>query len=271
MKKWSFLIIFICILFTFTGCSQINYGISVNVDASITEMVQVKLDEDILSSAEINTLDLLEEIESVMQKWLNEKTQGGIINGFNASIQKESVNFSITLSLNYSNLETYNQFWQITPSEEEIEYEFNFFYDRAILCRKTTIFNNIQNSSFAQHFQSWCEENYPNSVNLWEDSDFQFGYVSALPSSLGYLSNADRTYVVNGMSYYIWEFDLSQSDTEICFYMNIVKGRNLACWWLIFLIMTLLFGICLYLRMFCTTKNKWVIIFRYNKKGKTKH
>lgn len=254
MRKFNFVLILLLVLISFSGCSQISYGISVNTDGSVTEMVQVKLDNEALLSAGMDTFGLLDEIETVMQDWLDTKVNGRILLGLTPSIQKDNGNFSVTFSLNYSSMEAYYQFWEITQEVQETEYEFHFFYDREILSRRTTVFNDIQNSSFALYFQNWCEENYADSSSIWTDSDFQFGYVYALPSYLKYLSNADWTYSINGMSYYIWEFDLSQTDTQICFYLNVVQGRNFACWWLMFLVMTVIFGICLYMRMFLRLK-----------------
>jgi len=249
MKKLNLIIILLIILLGFTGCSQINYGISVNLDNSISEMMQIKLDNENLSTAGINAVDLMGEIETQMQEWLNQKIQGRTIIGFNADIQKDETNFYITLSLNYSTIEVYNQFWNVIPNNEEKKCVFHFFYDSVIISENTSIFSDIQNSSFAEYFQNWCTENYPDSANIWTDNDFQFGYVYSIPSALRYFSNADRVCLVNGMAYHIWEFDLSQTDTEICFYINIIQGRNLACWWIIFLVLTGIFGLCLFYRL----------------------
>jgi len=249
MKKINIIIVLLFLLFGFTGCSQINYGMSVNIDNSISEMIQINLDSDSLTTAGISPTNLISEIENQMQEWLTQLIQGRNVIGFTAEIQKDPTSFAITLSLNYSTIEVYNQFWNITPSEEEKECIFHFFYDSVIISKNTSVFNNIQNSSFAEYFQNWCTENYPDSADIWTDSDFQFGYVYGLPSALGYLSNADRVYVVNSMAYHVWDFDLSQTDTEICFYINIIQGRNLACWWILFLILTAIFGVCLFYRL----------------------
>lgn len=249
MKKFFYLNFLLFFILLLGGCSRIDYGVIIQPNNSISEVFQVRLDSEQLSKYNIDTSFLLSEIETQIYSWLDTQLHNRTVAGFSPQIQKDRSQFSITLILNYATMACYQNFWRIPPSSEPPQFEFHFFYDKMIVRNSPSIFAHAQKSSFAQHFHSWFLENYPESANIWTNSDFKFGYTYGLPSDAGYFSNADKTYSTDTTTYHIWEFDLSQSDRSICFYNIIIQPHNLACWWCFFLLLTALFGLFMFLKL----------------------
>lgn len=247
MKKYL-AILLVCITIFFSGCCQINYGINISKDNSIQEAFEVKLDQTFFDDNEIQPDILFDEIDKQMNKWLSDKIANREIEGFSFEVEKDSPNFSISLILSYANQTVYQSFWNIkeTPSSKK-ETKFRFLYDVLIISKNSTIFKDIEQSSFANYFKNWCKEHYGN-LNF-KEGNFKFGYVYGMPKETNYMSNADSVVLAEDTVFHIWQFNLANSDKEVCFFIPIMQGRNVACCFITILVFTLLFAVFLYFKL----------------------
>ncbi|MBR1925459.1 MAG: hypothetical protein IJ837_01220 [Clostridia bacterium] len=243
-----FVICLAVVIFSFSGCSSITYGTLVNQDGSISEVLEVMLDEEKLEEKGIEPQKLFEEIEKEYSVFVYNKTYKKSIEGFDYNLTKDEKNKKITLILNYQDINSYYAFWEanLNDVKSKQDYEFCFLFDKLKIIDDKTVFHNIQNSSIAKHFYDWCELNYGQIE--WNSCDFKFNYVYAIPTSFGYQTNAQKVQTIGDTSYHIWQFDLSQTDQNISVFVPLITNRNVACWFILILFLSGVFGLLLYFK-----------------------
>jgi len=248
MKKIFFIIFLVVLIISFSGCSKITYGTIIKENGSIAEVIEIMLEEERLEEKGIETKKLFDEIEKEFSVFVYNKNFGRSFEGFNYNLTKDEQKHKITLVLNYENINSYYAFWgaNLNEAESKQKYEFCFLFDKLKIVDDKTIFYNIQNSSIAKHFYDWCELNYGQIE--WNSSDFKFNYVYAIPYSFGYQTNAQKVQRVDDTDYHIWQFDLSQTDKNISVFVPVIRARNIACWFVVILLLSALFGIWLYFK-----------------------
>lgn len=247
MKK----ILAVCLLLVvvlFSGCAQINYAVCAMADGSVCEVYQVKLNKQVLDEKYIDASIVLEEVKSQMENWLKNSLQNRSVEGFSHVIEKDAKNYCVSLNLKYVNYDCYKSFWKIEDlnGTKEKQTEFHFLYDTLIVSKSKTIFKDAKNSSFATHFKNIIEEKF--GETSFNGQDFVLGFVYAMPNT-NILSNANQVVVKNQMAYHIWQFNLSNCDEEIVFYVPIIQAHNVACAFLCVLFATFVFMIVLFFRL----------------------
>ncbi len=243
MKKYFLVFSLVCVLL-FSGCSQISYAVQIGKDGTIAETVDVVLDKNQLEEKGINPNLLLDEIENEMKTWANSKQ---FEKGVTHKIIKNSSELSCRIMLGFEDDEKYRTFWQIEDIKEQKEIEFCFLYDNLIISKSETVFKNAKESSFANHFKTWCNENFGEIT--WQDSDFKFGFIYGVPSSFNYMSNADSVIEIGDTRYHIWQLSLENADRQVVFFTPIITARNIACGLCVILILTFVFGLVLFLKL----------------------
>ena len=251
MKRFLFAVIVIIFLISFSGCSQITYGTIIKNDGNINEVVQVKLEPEKINEKGVDINLLFNEIEKEFSVWIYNKIAEGAVKGFIYDLIKDDKDYNIMLILNYEDINAYYAFWEVELTEnKKQEYEFCFLYDKLKIINDKTVFYNIKNSSIAKHFYDWCETKFGQIE--WDDSNFKFNYVYAIPSAFGYKTNSNIVQRVDDIDYHIWQFDLSQTDKQISVYLPVIRGRNVACLFILILFLSFIFGLVLYYKF----KNK---------------
>lgn len=246
MKK--FLTVFVLVFcFMLSGCSQINYGTIIKEDGSLEEIFEVQLDEIELTKCEIDIDSLFEKIEEKFLIWVYENALNNEIEGFEYDVLKDTKKYKITLSLRYQSIDVYYDFWGIEKDETKTsqkELRFKFFYDELVIREDSNFFDKLKNSSYAKFFYDWLSKNYPNID--WDSKDFKFNYVYAVSSDIGYRSNATKVQRVGDYDFHIWQFDIESKDQSILVFIPILTNRNIACYYVIILLFSAVFGLILY-------------------------
>lgn len=246
MKKFLSVCLLLLVVL-FSGCAQISYAVCAMADGSVCEAYQVKLNKQVLDDKHIDASIVLDEVKSQMENWFNQSLQNRSVEGVSHVIEKDAKNYCVSLNLKYANYDCYKSFWNIEDFDvrEEKQTQFHFLYDTLIVSKSKTIFNDAKNSSFATHFKNFIEEKFDQTT--FNDQNFVFSFVYAMPNT-NILSNANQVVVVNQMAYHIWQFNLSECDKEIVFYVPIIQAHNVACAFLCVLFATFIFMAVLFFK-----------------------
>lgn len=212
-KKLLAILMSLFCLFFFCGCSEVNYGLSINADGSITQTFSIYLEEsEILATGKTMT-----EVQSKIRETVGHVEQNFNYN-FLANVsdpriiayvsqnKDESATIKMkdnicVITLNFKTAEAYTYYYSYSlDSEDDTEYSDKGYFVESSNT-SNTVFNDIANNSVAK---AWLE--YFGEASGITLSDCTYSFTYSTPYEHLY-SDADLVgYDANGNKAHMWIF-----------------------------------------------------------------
>ena len=258
-KIFSLLMVFACCMLT--ACSSVNMGTVIYTDGSIAQTYEINLDKDELQKIGIDTVALLNKIEELTEEQWENASNGKDLTNITFDVQKTT--YSRVIVIKFGSFDDYARFYEIdtsTPTEQEIRK--TLFYNKKMIRNSASNYNTISTTNVYNQIYNFLLTNY------FENSEQMMQYAKNIttltsliyPSSLKTKSNATLKQKTGNYDIHIWqsnlEKEMSESPQKIEVWQTYYTIENRIAWYGTGVVITIVFGIVLFVILFIKNKKK---------------
>lgn len=242
-KKLMCIVLSICCIFLFAGCSKVEYAQIIYPNGQIGEIIGVSVNRTEIESAGLDYEFVLDCVKDEVDTQLNNSIYNKL--GVTVTSEKNYNTGTVTGQIIYANYNVYCQVFGIDPNEKtEKEIKKGFLFDREILSRHKLVYATQNKDTIYNNISARLNAMYPEIPFDFNDVDCYYSY--AVPLAYAQVerikSNAtyhyDKQYSNYSLRHFVWQFDHEKPNAEAVMYVNHIHSYA---WYLLGIGLTIIF------------------------------
>jgi len=244
-KKLLCIILAICSVFLFSGCSKMEYAQIIYPNGQIGEHIGVTINKTAIEKAGLDYEFVMDCVKEEIDNQLNNSIYNVI--GVTISSEKNLSTGTVTGQIIFANYNVYCLVFGIDPNEEsEKVIEKGFLYDREILSKHNLVYATQNKEIIYNNITQRLQTLYPDVPFGFQDVDCYYSY--AVPLAYAQVerikTNAtyhyDKDYSNYSLRHFVWRYDHSNPNAQAVIYVNHIHSYA---WYILGIGLTIIFMI----------------------------